>query len=91
MPGQAARARWPWPGHVLQPGFLRALHRRSVSIPYNDSCASNHRAVACQETGDTFGMGHSDASNSCMWPMHPQGIDPDADDYTEITAVPYPR
>ena len=64
---------------------------QSRAIQCNDSCASNHRAVACQETGDTFGMRHSDDSNSCMWPMHPQGIDPNADDYTEITAVLYPR
>lgn len=61
-----------------------------VSIQFNDSYSSNHRAVACQETGHSFGMGHNLDTGSCMYAYNPYGGYPDSDDYSLIANVLYP-
>jgi hypothetical protein len=62
----------------------------SVSIQFNDSYSSNHRAVACQETGHSFGMGHNLDTGSCMYAYNPYSGYPDSDDYSLIKYVLYP-
>lgn len=61
-----------------------------VYIEYNDSYSSNHKAVACQETGHSFGMGHNVDTGSCMYSVNPYSGAPDSDDYSLITHVLYP-
>jgi hypothetical protein len=55
-----------------------------VSIQYNDSYSSNHNAVACQETGHAFGMGHNTSTDSCMYYMNPCAGAPESNDFGEI-------
>ncbi|QES48748.1 hypothetical protein DEJ50_13895 [Streptomyces venezuelae] len=63
----------------------------TVSIKYNNSYASNHRAVACHESGHAFGVGHNTSTNSCMYGVGPNSNVPNADDYALIVNRLYPR
>lgn len=63
----------------------------SVSIHFNDSYSSNHQAVACHESGHSFGMGHNSSTASCLYAVDPQATWPSSDDYNEILYQLYPR
>ncbi|MHA6760335.1 hypothetical protein [Streptacidiphilus sp. PAMC 29251] len=61
----------------------------SVSIHFNDSYTANHRALACNETGKSIGLGRNTSSSSCMY-NNPSGTWPVSDDYNEILHQLYP-
>ncbi|WP_328304558.1 matrixin family metalloprotease (plasmid) [Streptomyces sp. NBC_00435] len=63
----------------------------TVSIKYNNSYPSNHRAVVCHESGHAFGLGHNTSTNSCLYASNPQANLPNADDCAEIVNQLYPR
>ncbi|MEZ0091238.1 hypothetical protein [Streptacidiphilus sp. EB129] len=63
----------------------------SVSIDFNDSYSTNHRVVACAETGVTVGMGGNSSGSSCLYYGSATATWPNSDDYNELLYEIYPR
>jgi hypothetical protein len=67
----------------------------SVRVYLNSSHgpAEDYRSVACAQLGHTLGIGHNDASNSCMYSTRVPGPDaryPNSDDFGLIRYALYP-
>ncbi len=67
----------------------------SVRVYLNSSHgpAEDYRSVACAQLGHTLGIGHNDASNSCMYSTRVSGPDaryPNSDDFGLIRYALYP-